>query len=450
MTTLWQYSPEDAWLFGDDEIDDAAELALTPSASGLSAAAFVQNEFFNPSDGIRGELDEVEDGDTLAATGTVVSPPGVLPDLFNGTSLQSGWEASAPITGTSLPTVGSGVASGAAASALWGTDFDTGSDPYVEIVVPTAPADYTYGGVLFMDGTTGNGYTVYFKREPGAQDQIVCERIAAGTSVGSIGNQFFNDVSFPLTLRVSYNPATDTFTVQINGVTQGTTYTNSIYTNLTRPGCFIVDQTLDQFDAGPMPASGGITATLAGTEGDDTVAASAALRISGSLTATEANDTLTATSALAIAGGLSATESDDALAATAGLRLSATLGVTEADDTLTATGTVGNAPIAATLAITEADDTLSGTASLRIAAALPATEANDTLAATAAVRISASLIANEADDTLSAAAVVRLSASLSATEVNEKLNSRTNNTAATIIATVLKKTNQLWEANTGM
>ena len=56
---------------------------------------------------------------------------GPLPDYFVGTSLQAGYEDSAPIVGTSLPTVGSGVASGAAVSALWGSAFDTGSNPYV-------------------------------------------------------------------------------------------------------------------------------------------------------------------------------------------------------------------------------------------------------------------------------------------------------------------------------
>lgn len=179
---------------------------------------------------------------------------GFLPDPFDGAALQAGWLGTAPLTGTTLPTVGGGVASGFATSALWGEDFDSGSNPYVEFIIPTAPADFDYVGALFLNTVGGNGYTLYYKREPGAQDQIVFEEVVSGAGTGTIGNQFFNDVSFPLTFRATYDPTTDTFTVRINGVDQPTTYTDSTYTALLRPGFFLLGGTITQFDAGPMPS----------------------------------------------------------------------------------------------------------------------------------------------------------------------------------------------------
>lgn len=109
---------------------------------------------------------------------------------------------------------------------------------------------------------------------------------------------------------------------------------------------------------------GGITATAAITEADDTGSASAALAIG------------------AVHAGI---EADDILAAAAVLPIAATAAVTEADDTLAASATVGDPVITASAEITEADDTGSASAALAIGAVHAGIEADDILVATAQV-----------------------------------------------------------------
>jgi hypothetical protein len=90
--------------------------------------------------------------------------------------------------------------------------------------------------------------------------------------------------------------------------------------------------------------------------------------IDATLAATEQDDTLTATAAVAITATAAITEQDDTLTAAGQVTITATAAITEQDDTLTATATTGGA-ITATLVVTEQDDTLAATAVVDQAAA---------------------------------------------------------------------------------
>ena len=441
MTTLWQYSPEDAWLFGDDGIDDAAELALTPSVSGLSAAAFVQNEFFNSSDSIIGELDKDEGNDTLAATGTVADPPG------GGSTLNL------QVSASSSDSHQQSIANDAGRS-------PSGTGVCVLNAAVLSPGSHSSGN----EWSVAAAFALNVAQGETISEAIFSMRANATYSAGSNVVKLYASVqdsdapaalsSTSGDLNASNRPRTTATTIlDVTSVTGGVWYewdiTPAVQELVDRAAwaannlCVVLIDThedttttewqdFDSYDGSPSGApkldvthggggGGGITATLTGTEGDDTLAASVALSISGSVAATETNDTLAGAGALRISASLASTEADDALAATAGLRVTATLSATEADDTLSATGTIGSAPITGTLAVTEADDALSAAAALRIAASLAATEENDTLAATTALRISASLAVTEADDSFSAAVALRLSASLGVAEANDTL-----------------------------
>lgn len=172
-------------------------------------------------------------------------------DTFSGASLGSDWAAPAVSENPSTPSVGSGVASGSGSSARVVAAVDTGTIS-ITVVVPSTPANFDGIGLVFLDDTTQNGYTMYFRQEPGA-GQIFFSRYDTGTSTG-LANEFTAAQSFPLTIVSTYNPATDTFTISLNG-TPFTSRTNSTYTNLTRVG-FVLDatMTITSFSADPFPS----------------------------------------------------------------------------------------------------------------------------------------------------------------------------------------------------
>lgn len=160
-------------------------------------------------------------------------------DTFSGASLGSDWASPAVSENPNTPSVGSGVASGSGSSARVVAAIDSGTIT-MTIVVPTTPADFDGVGSVYLDGTTQNGYGMYFRQEPGA-GQIFFSRYDAGTSTG-LANEFTAAQSYPLTIVTTYNPATDTFTISLNG-TPFTSRTNSTYTNITRGG-FVLDATM--------------------------------------------------------------------------------------------------------------------------------------------------------------------------------------------------------------
>ena len=170
-------------------------------------------------------------------------------DLFAGAALSSDWAAPAVSENGGTPSVGGGVASGSGSSARLVAALAAGTIT-ITVVVPSAPSNFAGAGLLFLDGVTQNGYTLYCRQEPG-DFQIFFSRFDAGISTG-IANEFVGAQSYPLTIVGTYNPATDTFGISVNGVPK-TSRTNSTYTNLTRVG-FLIDSdiTLDSFVADPV------------------------------------------------------------------------------------------------------------------------------------------------------------------------------------------------------
>lgn len=170
-------------------------------------------------------------------------------DTFSGASLGSDWAAPAVSENPSTPSVSGGVASGGGSSARVVAALDTGVIT-ITVVIPTAPSDYAGVGLLYLDGTSQNGYTMYYRKEPGSA-QVFFSRYDAGTSTG-ISNEFVSAPSFPMTLVSTYDPSTDTFTLTHNG-TPATSRTNSTYTNLTRAGFALdSDMTLTSFSVDPV------------------------------------------------------------------------------------------------------------------------------------------------------------------------------------------------------
>lgn len=114
-------------------------------------------------------------------------------------------------------------------------------------------------------------------------------------------------------------------------------------------------------------AAGNVTGTLAYTEDNDTLAATAFVGENGTLAYTEGDDTLAATGTVGVNSTLTFTEGDDTVAASGTVGVNGTLAFTEGDDTAAATGNVGNN---GTLAFMEEDDTaaFAGTSSAAEAA----------------------------------------------------------------------------------
>lgn len=108
-------------------------------------------------------------------------------------------------------------------------------------------------------------------------------------------------------------------------------------------------------------AGGGITGTLASTEGIDTLGASGSVLIGGTLASIEGADTVTAAGSVLVGGSLAVSEGADTLAAAGSVLVSGTLAHTEGADTLSAVGSIIASAITGTLAVTEAPDTLSAT-----------------------------------------------------------------------------------------
>lgn len=170
-------------------------------------------------------------------------------DTFSGASLGSDWAAPAVSENPSTPSVSGGVASGGGSSARVVAALDTGVIT-ITVVIPTQPADYAGVGLLFLDGSSQNGYSMYVRQEPGS-GQLFFSKWTAGASAG-LANEFTAGQSYPLTIVATYNPATDTFTISLNS-TPFTSRSDSTYQNLTRTG-FLVDgnATLTSFSADPV------------------------------------------------------------------------------------------------------------------------------------------------------------------------------------------------------
>lgn len=124
------------------------------------------------------------------------------------------------------------------------------------------------------------------------------------------------------------------------------------------------------------------TATMAATEGADTFAGTAALKLPATLAVTEGADTASGTLSMKLLAAMDATEEPDIASMSTGYALFVLLDATEDPDI--AAGSLGlgwNLD----LAVTEGEDTASGTLSMTSIAAMGAVEAPDGFSATALV-----------------------------------------------------------------
>lgn len=181
-----------------------------------------------------------------------------------------------------------------------------------------------------------------------------------------------------------------------------------------------------------------VTDSASISETNDTLAASSAVKVSSSAAITEANDTLSSAAQVAVASSAVITEANDTLAANAGVVISDTASITEANDTLAAAAAVR---VSSSAGITEANDTLAGAGAVAVASSAAITEANDTLAAAAQVAITSSAAITEANDTLAGNTAVQVSASAAITEANDVME------AAGTVADVIDSTAAIVEAD---
>jgi hypothetical protein len=107
-------------------------------------------------------------------------------------------------------------------------------------------------------------------------------------------------------------------------------------------------------------SAGGIQASAAVTEDNDTISATAAVAVHGAASVTEAADAVAATGAVAIHANVAITEAADTEGETAAVAIHANANLAEAADVLSATGTTASGTgTNANLSVTEGDDTIS-------------------------------------------------------------------------------------------
>lgn len=145
-----------------------------------------------------------------------------------------------------------------------------------------------------------------------------------------------------------------------SGIT-GTLATTDATDVLSAAGTLAVTSTLAKTDATDVTALAGIVATggsLAVTDATDTtsLAGSVVAGIAGSLGVTDGTDTLAASGALEVTSTLGYTDATDTFTAAGAVALAGTLGVTDATDTTALAGTVASSSITGTLGVTDDAD----------------------------------------------------------------------------------------------
>lgn len=165
----------------------------------------------------------------------------------------------------------------------------------------------------------------------------------------------------------------------------------------------------------------GVTATLAATDGADSLTATATASVSASFARTDGSDPLSASSAVALAASLTRTDGSDSLSASGIVAARSTLTATDGSDTLSASAAV---QASASLARTDGNDTLSTSATVSISASVNATDGADSLVFTAvgSAQSTATLTATDGADLLSASATVSVSSTLAATDGSDSIS----------------------------
>lgn len=107
------------------------------------------------------------------------------------------------------------------------------------------------------------------------------------------------------------------------------------------------------------PDTGGVTASLAWTEADDTFAIAGTLSINAAVGWTEADDAYSLAGTLTVTTALAWIEADDAYALAGTLTATVALAWTESDDSWAITGDIASDVVEAAVSWTEEDDTWS-------------------------------------------------------------------------------------------
>lgn len=181
-------------------------------------------------------------------------------------------------------------------------------------------------------------------------------------------------------------------------------------------------------------AGGGITADLAVTLADDTLASTAAVQVTADLSKTLDADTLTSTATLPIVADAAITLEDDTLTSETDVTVTADLSKTLDHDTLSAAAAV---TVTADAGITEDNDTLSSTVGVQVTADLSVTLDDDTLSSTLIIGtppVTADLNVTLDGDSLDSTATVTVVASLVKTLDNDTLSATGTFEQATVTA----------------
>ena len=188
-------------------------------------------------------------------------------------------------------------------------------------------------------------------------------------------------------------------------------------------------------------SGGGITADLAVTEGDDTLASAATILVTAAASITEGADTLSSAATVLVTAGASITEGDDTSSAAATILVTANSSITEGADTLSSATTI---LVTINSAITEGDDTLVSVLSDGGFSA-SITEGDDSAFSAATVLVTATSSITEGADTSSSATTVLVTAGASITEGSDTVVSSLSSLVWTSYGTIFLYTESNWQ-----
>lgn len=187
-------------------------------------------------------------------------------------------------------------------------------------------------------------------------------------------------------------------------------------------------------------SGGGVSGTIAITEGADTVAASGTTTILGTIAITNAGDTVAASGTTTILGTIAITETADTVAANGTTTVTGTISITENADTVAASGSVGSA-VDGTVAIQESPDTVAASGTTTILGTITITEGLDVVAASGTTEIQGTITITEGADTVVANGSVG-SAVSGTVSITENADTVAASGTTTIVGTITITENQ--------
>lgn len=177
-----------------------------------------------------------------------------------------------------------------------------------------------------------------------------------------------------------------------------------------------------------------IIANAALIEAADTLAASAAVKITGQAALTETNDTISSVSTNRVTAQGSLSEGADTLTSTALVKVLAVSNLTEADDTLSGLLVVAAPTIVASASLSESDDTIVSIAAVKVSTQSSLLEEDDIITASSTVLVRASTALTEDNDVLVSTTELDVSATANLTEADDTL---TGSTVVRVVATAI-------------